>query len=124
MVTLDTNAVIYYLKGDVAATAVLEPIIRGYTPMFIATITEVELFSLPTITAEESGRIELFLPLFSILALDSRMARKAAELRRLYPKLKIADSIVAAAALFTHSTLLTRNVKDFKRISGLSVQSV
>ena len=123
MLTLDTNAVIYYLKDDADAVELLEPLIRTRTPLFVATITELELFSLPTITAEESNRIEAVLPLFSIFPLDSRIARKAAEIRRMY-RLKIADSIIAATALFTNSTLLTRNIKDFKRISGLPVQAV
>ena len=123
MLTLDTNAVIYYLKDDADAVELLEPLIRTRTPLFIATITELELFSLPTITAEESNRIEAVLPLFSIFPLDSRIARKAAEIRRMY-RLKIAASIIAATALFTNSTLLTRNIKDFKRISGLPVQAV
>ena len=123
MVTLDTNAVLYYLKGDPAVADVLEPIIRTHTPIFIATVTELELFSLPTLTTEESDRIEAALPLFSIIPLDSQAARKAAELRRLF-KLKIADSIIAATALFTHSTLLTRNVRDFKKIPALALQKV
>lgn len=124
MVTLDTNTVIYYLKGDIPAATLLEPILRSYTPTFIATITEVELFSLPTITVEETVRIELLLPSFSIIPLDSHIARKAGELRRLYPKIKLADSVIAATALFTHSTLLTRNTRDFKKVSGLAMRKI
>lgn len=123
MVTLDTNAVIYYLSGEVSVAAALEPIIRGYVPMFIATVTEAELFSSPTMTTEESERIESLLPLFSIIPLDSQIARKAAEIRRSC-HLKLADSVIAATALFTHSTLLTRNTRDFKKISGLAVRTV
>lgn len=124
MVMLDTNAVIYYLRGEVSVAAVLEPIIRGYVPMSIATVTEAELFSSPTMTTEESERIELLLPLFSIIPLDSQIARKTAELRRLHPKIKLADSVIAATAMFTHSTLLTRNIKDFKKVSGLAVRGI
>lgn len=124
MITLDTNVVIYYLKGEVSVAVALEPIIRGYVPMFIATVTEAELFSSPTMTTEESERIEFLLPSFSIIPLDSQIARKTAELRRLYPKIKLADSVIAATALFTHSTLLTRNTRDFKKISGLVVRGV
>ena len=123
MLTLDTNAVIYYLKDDADAVELLEPLIRTRTPLFIATITELELFSLPTITAEESNRIEAVLPLFSIFPLDSRIARKAAEIRRMY-RLKIADSIIAATALFTHTPVVTRNQQDFKRVSNLRIVSL
>jgi len=38
--------------------------------------------------------------------------------------LKIADSAIAATALFTGSTLLTRNVKDFKRVPELKIQGI
>ncbi len=124
MVTLDTNFLIYYLKGDASAVAVFESLIRAYTPVFVATVTETELFSLPTLTLGEGERIEAVLSLFSVLPLDSQIARKAAELRRLTPKIKLADSVIAATALFTNSTLLTRNVKDFKKITGLAVQAV
>lgn len=123
MLTLDTNAVIYYINGDEAASAVIEPILTAHTPILIATVTELELFSLPTLTIEESLRIDTLLPTFSIMPLDSQIARKAGELRRTY-RLKTADSIIAATALFTHSTLLTRNVKDFKKVANLSVQAV
>ncbi|MEK7208324.1 MAG: type II toxin-antitoxin system VapC family toxin [Patescibacteria group bacterium] len=124
MVTLDTNVVIYHLKGDASAVAALESLIRAYTLIFISTVTETELFSSPTLTLEESERIEAMLPLFSIIHLDSPIARRAGELRRLHPSLKLADSVIAATALFTHSTLLTRNARDFKKISGLAVQPV
>lgn len=123
MFTLDTNAVIYYINGDNSASAVIEPIIVSHIPIFIATVTELELFSLPTLTIEESLRIDTLLPTFSIMPLDSQIARKAGGLRREY-RLKTADSIIAATALFTHSTLLTRNVKDFKKIINLSVQAI
>ena len=123
MVTLDTNAIIYYLKDDANAIATLEAFVCARTPMFLATVMELELFSLPTITVPESERIEALLLLFSIFPLNSEIARKAAELRR-RSKLKIADSIIAATALFTHSTLVTRNVRDFKKVAELDVQTV
>ena len=124
MFTFDTNAVIYYLKGEVSIAELLESMVRAYVPIFIATVTEVELLSLPTPTAIKNERIEAILPLFSIVQLDSKVARKAGELRRFHKKLKLADSVIAATALAMHSTLATRNVKDFKKISGLMIQKV
>ena len=38
--------------------------------------------------------------------------------------LKLADSIIAATALFTGTALLTRNVRDFKRVAGLRVEAI
>lgn len=46
MYTLDTNAIIYYLKGDPRAGSTIENIIANGTPLYVSTITEVELFLL------------------------------------------------------------------------------
>ncbi len=123
MLTLDTNALIYYLKADVVATEVIRSAFEAYTPMFVATVTELELFSLPTITPEEVAEANRVLLTLSIIPLDSQIARIGAQLRREY-RLKTPDSIIAATALLTHSTVLTRNVKDFKKIAHLSVQAI
>lgn len=44
-------------------------------------------------------------------------------MRRLH-RLKLADAVVAASAISTHSTLVTRNIRDFKNIPGLKLASV
>jgi predicted nucleic acid-binding protein len=36
----------------------------------------------------------------------------------------LADAFIAATALFTGSTLLTSNVRDFKKIPSLKLQAV
>lgn len=123
MFTLDTNALIYYLKADLVVTEVIRFAFEAYTPMFVATVTELELFSLPTIIPEEVAEANRVLLTLSIIPLDSKIARIGAKLRREY-RLKTPDSIVAATALFTHSTLLTRNIKDFKKIPDLAVKAV
>ena len=123
MLTLDTNSVIYYLENDPVAVPIMEQSLVVHPRPFLATITELELFSFPFLTPVETSRIEEFVSTCVIVLLDSQIARIGARLRREY-RLKTADSVVAATALFTNSTLLTRNVKDFKSISGLSVQPV
>lgn len=50
-------------------------------------------------------------------------AARRGEARRKNYSLKIADSAIAATALFTGSILLTRNVKDFRRVPELKLQS-
>src|SRR3989338_6418149 len=84
---------------------------------------ELELLSSSLLTSQDIAEIDMLLASVSIVPLDSQIARIGAKLRREY-RLKTPDSIVAATALFTNSTLLTRNIKDFKRISGLPVQAV
>jgi predicted nucleic acid-binding protein len=119
--TLDTNTIIYAINEEPAVAQVLEDILAQDVPLYVSTVTGLERFSLSTLTPADEARIEeVRSATVRIMPLISSMARIAGELRRLYPLLRTADSAVAATALFTHSTLITRNVRDFQRIEGLS----
>lgn len=125
MFTLDTNTIIYYIEGEPTVCSVLERILAEDVPLYMSTVTELELFSLSTLTAEDEIRIEAVLHAsVRVVPLISRIARIAADLRRLYPRLRTPDSAIAATAMFTGSTLLTRNTKDFQRIDALSLQAI
>jgi toxin FitB len=124
MYTLDTNAIIYFLKGDKQAILILEKIInenRG--PIYISSITEAELFSYANLTDQDENDLEKILTTLATIAVDSRLARIAAWIRRQYG-LKIADSIIAATAIFTGTTLVTRNIKDFDKIPNLLILKI
>jgi len=47
----------------------------------------------------------------------------AGPLRRQY-NIKTADGIVAATALFTGTTLITRNIRDFQKIPNLLLRKI
>jgi predicted nucleic acid-binding protein len=51
------------------------------------------------------------------------LARYAGYLRRLY-RLKTPDSAIAATAMLTKTTLLTRNVDDCRQLDGLKLQEM
>jgi len=123
MHTLDTNAIIYYFKDDPKVVSVLRHALVQNTPLYISTITEVELFGFPDLSPQESQTIDKLLKTIAIIPLDSRIARTAGLIRRAY-QVKTADSVIAATALFTASTLLTRNVRDFKQIPNLNIQEI
>ncbi len=120
MYTLDTNAVIYYAQGDTRAVEALDRIFSKHAPLYISTVSEIELFGFPSLAEEEAQRIEQFLSVIAILPLDSHIARLAASLRRQF-RIKTLDSAIAATALITHSSLITRNLGDFKKIPNLEV---
>ncbi|MDP3740797.1 MAG: type II toxin-antitoxin system VapC family toxin [bacterium] len=123
MYTLDTNAIIYCLKKDDRAVIAIQNILAQNVPIYISTITELELFGYPNLTAEEAGLIEMLLETFSIIPVDSRIARIAGSLRRSH-RIKTLDAAIAATALSTGSILLTRNIKDFQRIPNLKISEV
>jgi predicted nucleic acid-binding protein len=120
MFVLDTNAIIYYLKDEQSAVKVIDKIFAQNSIIYISVITELELLSFSNLTTNELSKIEEFLQIVSIVPLDSRLARVAANLRRLY-KIKTVDSIIAATSLYTGSALVTRNIKDFQKIIGLKL---
>jgi len=121
MHTLDTNAIIYFLKGDKNAVFVLEKILKeNCGPIYVSSITELELLSYPNISGQEENDLEEILATLVAVPLDSRLARIAAWLKRRY-RIKIADSVIAATAMFTKTALVTRNIKDFDKIAGLDI---
>jgi predicted nucleic acid-binding protein len=89
----------------------------------ISVITECELLASTALSTREERRIMDLLELLPRVAVTSRIARAAAQLRRRYP-ITIADAVIAATALQSHAILLTRNVKDFQPIRSLHVQSL
>ena len=118
MYTLDTNAIIYYLDEDPAVVPVLEPILAQDIAIFVSVVTELELLSHPGLTEEDIVEIAQVLMSMVVFPLESRLAQLAGTLRRQY-RLKTPDSIVAATALLTRTTLVTRNIRDFQNIEAL-----
>jgi hypothetical protein len=63
MDSLDTYAIIDYLKSETAAASVLEPMFMQDIALFVSAITELELFTSPALTVriwsvrESSARI-------------------------------------------------------------------
>jgi predicted nucleic acid-binding protein len=121
--TLDTNAIIYYLDEDPIVIPVLEPILAQDIAIFVSVVTELELLSHPGLTEEDIAEIAQVLMSMVVFPLESRLAQLAGTLRRQY-RLKTPDSIVAATALLTRTTLVTRNIRDFQDIEALSLLSI
>lgn len=120
MLTLDSNILIYHLQGDGAVRDALEHWLLQRDFLFISAITRIEVLAAPTLKPEEEMEIRLFLDRFRLLSVDTAIADVAARIRRTY-RLKLGDSIIAATALLTSSSLVTRNLRDFKKISELKI---
>ena len=84
MYTLDTNAIIYYLKGDAAAVSVLEPLLAPDIALYVSAVTELELLSSPALTDDDVAAICQLLTSVVVIPVDSRLARLAGYLRRAY----------------------------------------
>ena len=119
--TRDTNAIIYYLADDSNAVSFFQSAFDLNSPLYVSTVTEAELFRFSKLRKEEADKIENVLHSVFLVPVDSQIARSAGLIGRTY-NLKLADSIIAATAIFTSSTVVTRNVRDFRKVPTISVQ--
>lgn len=91
--------------------------------MYVSAVSVCELFIFPKLTETEEKNILKFLSICSIITLDADIASRAGSIGRKYA-IKLPDSIIAATTLFTGSTLMTRNTRDFRRVPSLSLQNI
>lgn len=123
--TIDTNILIAYLGGESFVINQIQKWRHNNVLLFISSITECELLSFPKLTKPEEEKINEFLrENFVILPFDSIRAYQAAVIRRETPSLKLPDAAVAALALETKTILVTRNIKDFKKVPNLKLLKI
>ena len=58
----------------------------------------------------------------NVLAFTDEAQDRFADLRRQCPRLQTMDLRIASVALVTDATLLSRNLRDFRRVPGLTVE--
>jgi len=115
-------------------TNILIDLLRRYEPA-VKFLGELETVYVSTITPMEliqgaSNKIELnailsFNKNLEVIEISERISKEANEVMRKYfleTQIEVADAIIAATAIVNHRVLLTRNIKHFKKIEGLSVK--
>ncbi len=124
MFTLDTNILIGYLNDDKKVTGQLLAWREAGNRFFISVITKIEILSFTLLTAEEIFKIQRFLQEFTIIPLDTQLARLTAEIRR-NCKIKLGDSVVIATAKLTNSILVSLDKDVIKKAGALvKVQNI
>lgn len=116
MYLLDTNILIYSSNTDYSY---LRPLIIDKRNA-VSIISKIESLGFKKITQEE---IIYFTAAFDILtqySINDEIAEKAITLKQSI-KIPLVDALIAATALVYDLQLLTRNVKDFRFIKGLTV---
>ncbi|MEK7099402.1 MAG: type II toxin-antitoxin system VapC family toxin [Patescibacteria group bacterium] len=118
MFTFDTNILIYLAAGD-------PKVLNFWTEhrseiFYVPSIVIAEFLSYPLITSAAAEKFHDFIRQTIIVNLDYPIAAQAALIRR-ETKLSLADAAVAASSMMTHSSLLTRNIRDFKKVPYLDI---
>jgi len=127
---LDTTFLIDVMRGDSAAAEKIKYLIEKGVPLAVTTINIFELFSgvaQCSKPALERARISHILNNQTIWPLDKASAERGGrvhgELARQGTEIDPEDAMIAGIALEHNEAVLTRNVKDFSRISGLHVET-
>lgn len=98
---LDTNILIYLLKGNQEVRGLLHG--RDFVISFI---TELELLSFPSSSPEEKTKIEDLLKECFVVDINNKIKEVAIAIR-MKNKLKLPDAIVCATSIFLELPLLT-----------------
>jgi len=115
---MDTNVIIGFFGTTLPLAG--KRFVAGLVPA-ISVITQIELFASPKSSADELLRLNEFVKTaFIYHVLDEAVVRQIIAFRR-QRKMEVPDAIIAATALVHGLTLLTRNTKDFARLTGLAV---
>ncbi|MEK7541585.1 MAG: PIN domain-containing protein [Patescibacteria group bacterium] len=120
MFTIDTNILIYYAAGD---ADILDFFRNNQKAVFyLPSIVVAEFLSYPLMTPDVAEKFRDFSRSVILVNLDYAIAKAAAAVRREI-KIPLADAVIAASSIITQSSLLTRNIRDFRKIKGIAIVS-
>ena len=128
MYLLDTDIVIYSLKGHAAVKKHLENNLHATLKISIVTLMELYYGAYKSQkVASNLGKIKLIEDAVEIIPLGREsseiFAMLKAELEKAGTPLDDFDLVLAACALSHDLVLVTNNVKHFKRVQGLKLEN-
>jgi predicted nucleic acid-binding protein len=114
---IDTDIFIDYFK-----VGLLRQVFEGTEfEIYYSIVTKKELLSKSGLRESERQAILLTLKRHRLIPLNDRIARQYSELRGRYPTREKADALIAATALVRKLPLVTRNIRHFQNIDGLTI---
>ena len=122
MILIDTNIFVDHLRGHLPAIKFFNSLSKEENVIF-SIITEAELISGKD--CENIKRKELtlqFLHRWNKIIISNQIAVLAGDIKRNFD-LEMPDAIIAATARVNNADLLTKNIKDFKKVPYLKVKS-
>jgi len=118
---VDTNIIIDHLRiGEEEAANFLKKVERGEIKASISVITEYELLVSSKISHSQRSIIETLLGILPSISITSIIVREAVKFSQKY-QLGMADSLIAATAFKTKSSLITRD-QIFLKVQELKIK--
>lgn len=117
---IDTNIIIYFLDKKIP-DMYREKVSTIFRNSFnISTITKIEVLGWHKIPSAEKQKLNRFIGNAHIFYVDEAIEEKSILLKQ-NQKMTSPDAIIAATATINDLILLTRNVRDFKKVTGLKI---
>ncbi len=121
-ILIDTNIFVDYLRNHKPAIDFFENFV-GKNEVFFSAITETELLvGKENDNDEKREKLLHFLYQLNKIKVDNPLVLVAGDIGRTY-KISVPDAIIAATAITNNLLLITKNVKDFKKISDINLLS-
>ncbi|WP_217355269.1 type II toxin-antitoxin system VapC family toxin [Aphanizomenon sp. UHCC 0183] len=118
----DTNIFIYFLADDITVNSWFTEEFLNLHEILVSPIIRIELLSFVGLSKEEEQSIEDLLSQFNTVQLLREIENQTIQIKRQY-KIKLPDAIIAATAVNQDAFLVTRNIGDFKGITGLKIEN-
>lgn len=123
---LDTDTVSYYLRDSGRVGERLLDHLPSEVGVSAVTVAELRFGAAKRGSRKLHRLIDTFLATVNQLSFDSRVANRygevAAELQKRGEPIGMADTMIAAHAIELGRTLVTHNIRHFKRVEGLEIQ--
>ncbi len=116
----DTNVFLSYLTNQGKADYLFEQNFLERNTIVTSRIVRMELLSYSFLKPNDERVIENLLHQFNLLPLTRELEDIAIYFRRKY-NLKIPDAIIAATAYSVQATIITFDVKNFKKLSEINI---
>ena len=111
---LDTNIIIYFLKGDLTAKNIILE-----NDIYISIITEMELLSYAGLSKNNISDIKKLLSTFSIINIPNEIKDLSIQIKQEH-KTKLPDSIILATSKYLKIPIITAD-KGLLDIEGIEV---
>jgi predicted nucleic acid-binding protein len=117
----DTNTAIYYLQQQFSEKGeqFMDDILLQSRPA-ISAITEIELLCWKSASANDLLVLKSFVADSLVFELDQEIKDKTVEIRKA-SNIKLPDAIITATAVANNLVLLSRNSKDFLKVSEVQL---
>jgi len=117
----DTNILIYFFDGKLSEKQ-RKSVIEIFEQSFnISVISKIEFLGFKNyFDSEKYENAKEFVNNASIIPLSDDLIDKIIEIKQQW-NLKLGDAIIGATAIINNLTIVTRNQKDFEKISGLKI---